>query len=241
MKYLYTLALACLTFTAASAQTTTTLQPGESGNNCSLSIEFDEVEDLEDSSFTLSMNNPSTPICVLSAYFYFDDNSIRPWSYDPVSKTYDVEANEYSKKNKTGRVTDQALKAQLSDDDNTEHPGYFYVAIAGDNDFLGEEGVMATIYFDATELSEGNHVLHMKDALCGAIEGDDVSELKSTKYLCADQQILFNVSKGTITIIDGIADIYPPQPQSRIYDLTGRATIPNHHGIYIINGHKYIK
>lgn len=241
MKYLYTLALACLTFTAASAQTTTTLQPGESGNNCSLSIEFDEVEDLEDSSFTLSMNNPSTPICVLSAYFYFDDNSIRPWSYDPVSKTYYVEANIYSKKNKTGRVTDQSLKTQLSDDDNTEHPGYFYVAIAGDNEFLGEEGAMATIYFDASKLTKGDHVLYMKDALCGSIEGESVAELQSTKYLCADQEIHFNITGSTITVIDGIHDLFHHTYDDRTYDLSGRATVPNTHGIYIKNGQKILK
>lgn len=239
MKYLCTLALAFLGFTTATAQTT--LQPGEDGNNCSLSIEFDEVEDLEDSSFTLSMNNPSTPICVLSAYFYFDDNSIRPWSYDPVSKTYDVEANVYSKKNKTGRVTDQSLKAQLSDDDNTEHPGYFYVAIAGDNDFLGEEGAMATIYFDASELAEGDHVLYMKDALCGSIEGESVAELKSTKYLCANQEIHFNITGSTITIIDGIHGLCHPISDDRVYDLSGRATVPTAHGIYIKNGQKFLK
>lgn len=240
MKYLYTLALACLSFATASAQTT--LLPGEDGNNCSLSIEFDEVDDLTESSFTLSMNNPSTPICVLSAYFYFDDNSIRPWSYDPATKTYDVEANIYHKKNnKTGRVTDQALKAQLSDDDNPEHPGYFYVAIAGDNDFLGEEGAMATIYFDATELREGNHVLHMKDALCGAIEGEEVSKLKSTKYLCADQEIHFKIHNDVITIIDGINSIYPLPTEKRIYDLSGRATTPTQHGIYIMGGKKIMK
>lgn len=239
MKYLCTLALAFLGFTTATAQTT--LQPGEDGNNCSLSIEFDEVEDLEDSSFTLSMNNPSTPICVLSAYFYFDDNSIRPWNYDPVSKTYDVEANVYSKKNKTGRVTDQSLKAQLSDDDNTEHPGYFYVAIAGDNDFLGEEGAMATIYFDASELAEGDHVLYMKDALCGSIEGESVAELKSTKYLCANQEIHFNITGSTITIIDGIHGLCHPISDDRVYDLSGRATVPTAHGIYIKNGQKFLK
>lgn len=239
MKYFYTLALAFLAFTTATAQTT--LQPGEEGNNCSLSIEFDEVEDLEDSSFTLSMSNPSTSICVLSAYFYFDDNSIRPWSYDPVSKTYYVEANIYSKKNKTGRVTDQSLKTQLSDDANTEHPGYFYVAIAGDNEFLGEEGAMATIYFDASKLTKGDHVLYMKDALCGSIEGESVAELQSTKYLCADQEIHFNITGSTITVIDGIHDLFHHTYDDRTYDLSGRVTVPNTHGIYIKNGQKILK
>lgn len=240
MKYLYTLALALCGFANASAQTT--LQPGESGNNCSLSIEFDDVEDLTESSFTLSMSNPSTPICVLSAYFYFDDNSIRPWGYDPVTKTYDVEANIYHKKNNmTGRVTDQALKAQLSDDDNPEHPGYFYVAIAGDNDFLGEEGAMATIYFDATELREGNHVLYMKDALCGSVTGETVDNMQSTKYLCADQEIHFNVNGGTLTIVDGINSIFPALPEGHVYDLQGRVTIPAQHGIYISNGKKVLR
>lgn len=239
MKYLYTLALALCGFVNASAQTT--LQPGESGNNCSLSIEFDEVDDLTESSFTLSMNNPSTPICVLSAYFYFDDNSIRPWGYDPIAKTYDVVANTYSKTNKTGRVTTQALQTQLSDDSNAEHPGYFYVAIAGSDDFLGKDGLMATIFFDATKLGDGNHVLYMKDALCGSVTGETVDNMQSTKYLCADQEIHFNVNGGTLTIVDGINSIFPALPEGHVYDLQGRVTIPAQHGIYISNGKKVLR
>lgn len=240
MKYLYTIAIALLGYCTAAAQNTTYL-PGESGNNCSLSIEFDEAEILEEASFTLSMTNPGIDICVLSAYFYFDDNQVRPWAYDPDVDTYDVETNDYDKrKNPNGRVTDQSLQVQLSNDDNLEHPGYFYVAIAGAKNFLREEGEIATIYFDATKLSEGDHVLHMKDALCGSITGEG-TDLQSVTYLCADQDIHFNVRGNTITIIDGINNIFPLNPKERVYDLGGRTTLPSQHGIYIINGKKIIK
>lgn len=242
MKHLNTLVLALLCSGTAAAQTTnTTYQPGDDNNPCALNIAFDEVDDLTESSFTLSLTNPSTPISVLSAYFTFDDNTIRPWSYDPVSKTYDVEMNVYSKKNKEGRVTSQALQTQLSDDTNPEHPGYFYLAIAGSDDFLGEEGEMATVYFDATQFADGYHVLHMKDALCGTIIGTDPATMSSITYLCADQEITFHVGNGTITIIDGIQNIYPPYPAVPTYDLLGRPADATRPGLYIRGGKKVIR
>lgn len=240
MKYLYTLALAIFGFSTASAQTI--LQPGESGNNCKIAVEFDEIDDLTEASFTISLANPDTPISVISAYLYFDDNSIRPWGYDPVSKTYDVETNDYDKrKNPNGRVTSQALNAMLCDDSNPDYPGYFMVTVAGSDAFLGEDGLIATVYFDASQLSQGIHHLYMKNPYCGWVIGETVEEMSSIQYNCVDQQIDFNVNGGTITIVDGINSIYPPYPTPQVYDLSGRATNPASHGIYIVNGKKILK
>lgn len=240
MKHLYVFALALLCFSTGLAQTT--YQPGENGNNCTLHIEFDDVDDLSESSFTLSMTNPSTPICALSAYFIIDDNSVRPWSYDPISNSYEVEMNEYSKKNKEGRVTTQSLQTQLSDDSNPEHPGYFYVSIAGADNFLGEEGEMAYIYFDATKLKNGNHVLYMKDAFCGSIIGDDINNMKSYKYLCNDQEIHFNVNNGTLTVLSNI-NVFPQNSETpETFDLQGRhINTLFSKGLYISGGRKILR
>lgn len=222
-------------------QAQNTIEVGDPKNVCNISIEFDEVESLDEVSFTLSLDNPGVGINALSAYFTIDDNQVHPWSYDDYSKSYLFDTNDYSNKNKTGRLTkEHGANVTLTDETNAKYPSNLYFGLAGKSDFLGETGWLATIYFDATLLSEGVHVLHMVDPMCVNVveEGGDFI---SNSYLCANQDIAFEVSSGNLTVISALPTIdTKSQDSGAIYDLSGRQTKPTAPGIYVANGRKVV-
>lgn len=222
-------------------QAQNTIEVGDPANVCKITIEIDEVESLDEASFTLSLDNPGVGINALSAYFTIDDNQVRPWSYDDYSKSYSFDTNEYNNKNKNGRVTkEHSAMVMLTDETNPQYPSNLYFGLGGSGDFLRETGWLATLYFDATLLKEGVHVLHMVDPMCVNVveEGDNFI---SNSYLCANQDIAFEVSGGNLTVISALPTIdTKSQDSGAIYDLSGRETKPTAPGIYVANGRKVV-
>lgn len=223
------------------SQAQNTIEVGDPKNVCNISIEFDEVESLDEVSFTLSLDNPGVGINALSAYFTIDDNQVHPWTYDEDIDGYYVDTNDYNKKtNPTGRVTDQSATAFLTAENNPLYPANFFLGIAGSSDFRGETGGLATIYFDATLLKEGIHVLHMVDPMCVNVV-EEGGKFISNSYLCANQDIAFEVSSGNLTVISALPTIdTKSQDSGAVYDLSGRQTKPTAPGIYVANGRKVV-
>lgn len=223
------------------SQAQKTYEVGDPANVCEITIEFDEVESLDEVSFTLSLSNPGLGVNGLSAYFTIDDNSVRPWTYDEDIEGYYVETNDYSKKNNpNGRLTDQSATTFLTEDTNPQYPANLYLGIAGSSDFRGNDGWLASVYFDATLLKDGIHVLHMVDPMCVNVvkEGED---FVSNSYLCANQDIHFEVSGGNLTVISALPTIGTKENLgASVYDLSGRKTTPNAAGIYIKGGKKVV-
>ncbi|GEM_PF-6807825 len=221
-------------FTMAIVNAQAIYEPDAEGNNNKITIELDEVDDISESSFTIYLSNPSISLCGLSAYFYFDDNSVKPWCYDDAAG-YILEGNNYSKKsNPNGRLNGHSITSFLCDASNKEHAYQFFVGIAGATDFLGTEGWMATVYFDATKLSDGTHYLHMVNPECAWTNADASA---TATYKCANQDLLFKIHNGTMTFIETI----PVQTENHaIYDLQGRRFNQVQQGVNIINGKKIL-
>lgn len=218
-----------------------TIEVGDPKNVCKITIEFDEVETLDEVSFSLSLDNPGIGINALSAYFTVDDNQVRPWIYDEDIEGYYVATNRYDKRdNPTGRLNGTSSEVFVCDETNAVYPGYYYLGLGGSKDFLGDEGWLASIYFDATLLSEGIHTLHMIDPMCVNVVKEGV-DFVSTSYLCANQDIKFEINGGNLTIISAIPaiDTYGNNG-ANIYDLTGRKITRPESGVYLKNGKKII-
>lgn len=218
-----------------------TIEVGDPNNVCGISIEFDEVESLDEVSFTLSLDNPGVGINALSAYFTIDDNEVRPWIYDEDIDGYYAETNLYSKKNNpSGRITDQSATLFMTDATNEQYPSNLYLGLGGSSDFRGEEGWLVSIYFDATQLSNGLHTLHMVDPMCVNVV-EEGGKFVSNSYLCADQDIAFEINGGNLTVISAIPSIGAKgNGANSTFDLSGRKTTPTTSGIYLKNGKKVI-
>lgn len=218
----------------SSAHAQAIYEPGAEGNDNKITVELDEVDDIRESSFTVYLENPTVSLCGVSAYFYFDDNSVKPWCYDDVAG-YVIEGNNYSKKsNPSGRLNGHSVTSFLCEATNTEHAGQFYMSIAGATDFINNEGWIASVYFDATKLTEGTHILHMINPECAWTNADASS---TATYRCVNQDILFKLHNNTITAIK----VVPAQTEEHSYfDLQGRRLNQLQQGINIINGKKVL-
>lgn len=230
MNKLFILTAAIIATLSAKAQKTEVYHPGEHDNTLTIVAE-DATTDLENYPIDIVLVNPTTPMCSVSAYLYIDDNTVRPWVYDEDEEEYAYDRNT----DRTYKSMD--AKMFYCNDDNAQHPGHFFVNMLDDRNFKKDEGSIATIYFNAKLLSNGNHTIYVTEPMCSFVD----DEGNSASYFCPDQEIDINISNGTLTVLNGINAIYPPYPTERVYDLSGRATVPTRHGIYIMNGHKIMK
>lgn len=231
MKKIHTLALAALICASASAQEK--YQPGEHDNILTVTA-ADASANLDEYPIDINLTNPTTPIAGVSAYFYLDDNTIQPFLYEEEDDEiyYIIDTTSRCSRNST-------YDAFMTDDTNERFPHYLFVNIyEKKTNFKDTQGAIATLYIDATKLSNGIHTIHVVQPLCSAVSSDGSS---SATYFCPDQEIAFSLSGGTITIVDGIQAIYPPYPPTPLYDLQGRRTTNPHHGIYIQGSKKIVK
>lgn len=222
------LAALCLAFTASAQEI---YMPGEHNNILSVAVD-DAHDSLDKYPINLTLSNPTTPICSVSAYFYIDDNSIRPWLYDEDEEEYVYDANN----NRCHKNI--PIKLFLTEETNPSYPGYFYINPYDDKNFKLTEGTILTFYIDATLLSQGEHTLHIVEPMASYV-GDDFS---SASYFSDEQNIVFRIGNGELTIVDGISQIDSSLHLPYSYDLQGRKTHTTHqHGIYIKGDRKIIR
>lgn len=230
------LALSATLLLAIGAHAQAIYNPGEHNNTVTV-IAKDANADLDNFPIEIHLSNPETSIGSISTYLYFDDNSVRPWIWDEDEESYTYDTN-------TKRCYKSAtVNIWLADEDNPKFPGYFYVNVLDSKDFKLNEGNVITVYIDATKLSDGTHILHVVEPMCSYASSDGS---ESATYFCTPHNLEFNVSGGTLTVVDGINSIYPPIPEYPHYDLQGRPELNNRWsgertGIHIVGGKKIIK
>lgn len=232
MKKIYALALAALIGTTANAQEK--YQPGEHDNVLTV-VAADASAGIDEYPLEINLTNPTVAIAAVSAYFYIDDNSIQPW----LCEEEDGEIFYTIATNGSRCSRNSTFDAFMTDDTNPNFPHYLFVNVyEKKSNFKLTEGTIATLYIDATKLSNGTHTIHVVQPLCSAASADGSS---SASYFCADQDITFRINGGTITVVDGIHTIYPPYPPVPTYDLLGRPIDATHPGLYIRGGKKVIR
>lgn len=224
------LSLTFALFAAIAANAQAIYQPGQHDNLITV-VAADAADNLKEYPIELLLTNPTVSMCGIEAYFYIDDNSIRPWVYDEDEEEYAYERNS------SRTYKSLKYKLMICDEDNPKHPGHFYVNFVDDRDFKLTEGAIATIYLDATKLSTGDHVLHVVEPMCSYVSDD----LSSASYFCSNQDIHFNISGGTLTVLNGIHILSPLDANAATYDLLGRKVNATSHGIYLQNGRKVIR
>lgn len=228
MKKIFSLSLALFATISANAQTI--YQPGEHDNVVSV-VANDATDDLTMYPLEITLSNPTTPMRGVEVTLAIDDNAVRPWVWDEDERTYAYDNN-------TKRIyKNTPVKLFLLNNDHPKYPSFFFVSIADERDFKLSEGTLATIYFDATQLSNGDHTIHVISPMCSYV-GDDLS---SASYFCANQDIHFNISGGTLTVLNGINVLSPTDSKTDTYDLQGRRIAEPTHGLYIQSGRKIIR
>lgn len=230
MKKIYSLSLSLLATISANAQAI--YQPGEHDNVVSV-VANDATDNLTNFPLDITLSNPTTPMRGVEVTLAIDDNVVRPWVWDE-----DEEAYAYD--NNTKRTRKNApTKVFLLNNDHPTYPDFLFVSIADDRDFKLSEGTLATIYFDATQLSNGDHTLHVISPMCSYVSDD----LSSASYFCESQDIRFNISGGTLTVLNSISVLAPADGNIPTYDLQGRVCPQGvaTSGLYIKNGRKVIR
>lgn len=206
--------------------------PGEHDNVVTAYAQ-DSNGDIKNFPIEIRLTNPTIGIGSVSAYFYFDDNTVRPWVWDEDEECY---AYDYNSKRCYKTVT---VKAFLTEETNQEYPAYLFVNALDDRDFKLTEGTIVTIYIDATQLSEGKHTLHVVEPMCSYANADGT---ESASYFCAPQDIEISLSQGVITVADAIRTVQTNTTTNTTYDLQGRRlTQLASHGISIVGGQKIIR
>lgn len=233
MKKTLALSVSLLLCIAARAQKVYVYNPGEHDNLVSV-VAQNQSGNLDKFPLEIQLTNPSVSIGSVSAYFYIDDNKIRPWVYDEEEEEYAYDINTAR-----GTIKQSTVNIFPTDDDNPTFPGYFYVNVLNSKDFKLTEGTIVTIYIDATQLSEGKHTLHVVEPMCSYANADGT---ESASYFCAPQDIEINLNQGVITVADAIRTVQTNTTTNTTYDLQGRRlTQPASHGISIVGGQKIIR
>lgn len=227
------LALTAATLLCIGARAQTIYNPGEHDNLVSV-VAQDQSGNLDKFPLEIQLTNPTISIGSVSAYFYIDDNNVRPWVYDEDEEEYAYDINLAR-----GTVKQSTVNLSLTDDDNPTFPGYFYVNVLNSKDFKLNEGTIVTIYIDASKLSAGKHTLHILEPMCSYANADGS---ESASYFCAPQDIILNVGQGVITVADAIHNVQLSEISEVAYDLQGRRiNHPTLHGVTIVGGRKIIR
>lgn len=231
MKKILAIGFPLLLSIAAHAQAT--YNPGEHDNVVSV-VAQDQTDNLDMFPLEIQLTNPTISIGSISAYFYIDDNKIRPWVYDEDEEEYAYEINT-----NRGTLKQSTVNIFPTDDDNPTFPGYFYVNVLNSKDFKLTEGTIITIYIDATKLSDGKHTLHVVEPMCSYANADGS---ESASYFCTPQDIEINLSQGVITVADAIRNVQVSEASSSVFDLQGhRIAQPSATGVSIIGSRKVIR
>lgn len=223
----YLLILAtCLFATFASAQEI--YHPGEHNNL--VFAELEETDEPEEMPVNIYLTNPNISIGSADMYLYIDDNSVNAFCYDEDEEDYMYDLNSKRCNKKT------VVKMMETDEENANYPSYLWLYITNDADFKLNEGLLITIYIDATQLNEGNHVLHIVDPICSYASLDGSS---SATYECSNFDLPFTYSNGLITLMNPLINM--GSTSDVCLDLQGRRVNNATKGIYIVNGKKVIK
>lgn len=191
-------------------------QPSEHTNT--LSVVFDESnDDLEMFPLDICLDNPDNSIVSVAMYLYIDDCSVQPWVYDEDEEYYAYDLNSKRAYKSTTHTNLTICPAS-----NEKHHDHYQVIVVDEaKPFKLDQGAIVTIYFDATQLSDGRHTLHVAEPYCSYASTDGK---ESATYYCTEQSIEFNIANGTVTSIGSIdATAHTAAtPKATTFTLTGR-------------------
>lgn len=217
---------------SASAYAQAIYQPGQHDNIVTIAVNNAE-ENLNMFPLDLVLTNPTVSIGSVNAYLYIDDNTVRPWIYDDDEEDYAFDRNS----SRTYKNTN--FKFFVCEEDNPTHPGHFFVNAVEEKNFKLNDGPIVTFYMDATMLTNGNHTIHVVEPMCSYANADGS---ESASYFSAEHSINFNISGGTLTILNGIDALSQSTNHLELFDLQGRhlTHMPNK-GIILHKGKKIIR
>ena len=160
-----------------------------------------------------------------------------------------AERLENSKQYFSDILVDQGGKWQLEYFTTTGEPGYIYVftfqkngtvTISGENKYIGfltnpdnkafkeKEGAVVTVYFDGSELSDGDYVVKMTSSLA---VGTDAKS-----YKAADMDAKFSIKDGKVTAVAALTAEAVAAGKA-IYTVDGKkVAAPAKGQIYVVDG-----
>lgn len=170
---------------------------------------------------TIYLVNPTVEITAIEASFTAPV-SVDKFIYDEAKESWKIED--------TDRWYDQH-SAKCAAGTALHGNGNFFVSVANSKvkPFKEKEGAVATVYFDGSELAEGDYVVTMLDALA--------VDTKVQSYSVANVDASFHVNgDGTITAVGAIAAEAVAAGKD-IYTIGGqKVTAPQKGQIYVVDG-----
>ncbi|MBQ7742237.1 MAG: Ig-like domain-containing protein [Bacteroidaceae bacterium] len=192
-KNLYSFLLAAIAMIFATNTSAQTTYPKEiiDGSDNVLSIVVKSTGDITKIPVTLALSNPNTDITSAEATL-FAPVDVRKFVFDEEEEDF-----MYVKSSRLTKGHSPVLSA------GTEEHGAdgFYISIADSKtrNFKGNEGDLITVYFDGSELGNGEYVVQMKDAISVAV-GDMI-------YNSVNMDAAFTVINGVVIGTEGEAPI----------------------------------
>lgn len=159
------------------------------GSDNVISITVGSTGDMTMIPVTLSLSNPTTLLNSLEATLFVPVD-VHKFVFDEDDEDFVYE--------KTSRCVKGHVPTLTA---GTEEHGFdgFYISIADSKtrNFKGTEGAIITVYFDGSELADGEYAVQMKDALSVA-KGDSI-------YNSANMDAAFTVVEGVVIGTEGEA------------------------------------
>ena len=189
------------------------------GSDNVLTILVESTDDLAKIPVTLYLSNPTNEITAVEATLVAPVD-VKKFLYDDEEDDFVYDAG------------DRWAKHAPTMSAGTEEHGAdgFYISIADSKtrNFKEKEGAIITVYFDGSELGDGDYTVKMKDAISVAV-GD-------ITYTSADVDAAFSVKDGKVTAVNS-AIVEAAAAGNTLYTLDGKkVAAPQKGQIYVVGG-----
>ena len=184
-----------------------------------LTILVESTDDLAKIPVTLYLSNPTNEITAVEATLVAPVD-VKKFLYDDEEDDFVYDAG------------DRWAKHAPTMSAGTEEHGAdgFYISIADSKtrNFKEKEGAIITVYFDGSELGDGDYTVKMKDAISVAV-GD-------ITYTSADVDAAFSVKDGKVTAVNSVIANAAAAGKT-VYGVDGKKATSTQKGqIYVIDG-----
>ena len=182
------------------------------GSDNVLTILVESTDDLSKIPVTLYLTNPTNGITAVEATL------VAP--VDVNKFLFDADEDDF--------VYDPAPMLSAGTEEHGADGFFISIADSKTRDFKETEGAIITVYFDGSELGDGDYTVKMKDAISVAV-GD-------ITYTSADVDAAFSVKDGKVTAVNSVIANAAAAGKT-VYGVDGKKATSTQKGqIYVIDG-----
>ena len=190
------------------------------GSDNVLTILVESTDDLAKIPVTLYLTNPTNGITAVEATL------VAP--VDVKKFVYDEEEEDFVYDPGTRWTKGHAPMLAAGTEEHGADGFFISIADSKTRDFKETEGAIITVYFDGSDLGDGDYTVKMKDAISVAV-GD-------ITYTSADVDAAFSIKDGKVTAVNS-AIVEAAAAGNTLYTLDGKKVASPQKGqIYVVGG-----